>query len=131
MDWLTHEIGLRIKQVCKGLDIPVGDLSRLAQTIPSLAIDLQGLAFDVRGQDYIFLDHKAPAREKNWVLAHELGHILLGHLRADPAERNESPCGEVVYRELLADVFSTVLIALCAYGALDNNTEGKENKNGH
>lgn len=64
MDWLTHEIGLRIKQVCKGLDIPVGDLSRLAQTIPSLAIDLQGLAFDVRGQDYIFLDHKAPAREK-------------------------------------------------------------------
>lgn len=98
---------------------------------PVLQLICRGLPLTFVAKIISFWITKRLPGKKNWVLAHELGHILLGHLRADPAERNESPCGEVVYRELLADVFSTVLIALCAYGALDNNTEGKENKNGH
>lgn len=131
MDRTDHEIGLRIKQMYKRLGIPVGDLNRLAEIAPQLVIDPAGLSFGIRGQDYVFLDFNASARKKNLVLAHEMGHVLLGHLLTDHLARDESPCGEVIYRELLADVFSAVLMALCAYGALDNNTEGKENKNGH
>ena len=52
-----------------------------------------------------------------------MGHVLLGHLLADHLVRDESPCGEVIYRELLADVFSAVLMALCAYDAAGNDKE--------
>lgn len=125
MDRTDHEIGLRIKQICKRLGIPVGDLNRLAEIAPQLVIDPAGLSFGIRGRDYVFLDFNASARKKNLVLAHEMGHVLLGHLLTDHLARDESPCGEVIYRELLADVFSAVLMALCAYGAAGNDKEEK------
>lgn len=81
------------------------------------------MAFVVKTM-YFWISTPLPEK-KNLVLAHEMGHVLLGHLLTDHLARDESPCGEVIYRELLADVFSAVLMALCAYGAAGNDKEEK------
>lgn len=78
MDRTDHEIGLRIKQMCKRLGIPVGDLNRLAEIAPQLVIDPDGLSFGIRGQDYVFLDFNASARKKTWYLRMKWGMSCLG-----------------------------------------------------
>lgn len=78
MDRTDHEIGLRLKQICKRLGIPVGDLNRLAEIAPQLVIDPAGLSFGIRGRDYVFLDFNASARKKTWYLRMKWGTSCLG-----------------------------------------------------
>lgn len=79
MDRTDHEIGLRLKQICKRLGIPVGDLNRLAEIAPQLVVDPAGLSFGIRGRDYVFLDFNASARKKKtWYLRMKWGMSCLG-----------------------------------------------------
>ena len=60
--------------------------------------ELEGLTVRHRGKYYILYNEKAIARRRNWTVAHELGHILLGH------------DGESARDEREADAFAAALL---------------------
>lgn len=61
-----------------------------------------GFAVRRKGRYYIFVDPTADKYEARYIAAHELGHVLLGHLRGP-----ELPA----HAELEANVFAAVLTA--------------------
>lgn len=75
---------------CEATGIPRGELDRLGE--------LEGLTVRHRGKYYILYNEKAIARRRNWTVAHELGHILLGH------------DGESAHDEREADSFAAALL---------------------
>ena len=71
-------------------------------------------AFNRDGQLAIFYDRDAGAVEQEYLVAHELGHILLGHFSPDRSDK---------YNELEAIAFATVMTALDLFSKM--NREAK------
>ena len=68
-----------------------------------------GYTMSANGKLAIMYDGEAEPWEKNYIIAHELGHILLGHLRNPKAEHNE----------LEANTFAAVLTALTLFREME------------
>lgn len=77
-----------------------------------------GLALRLGEEDVIFYDDEAGAWEKQLICAHELGHVLFGHLRQG---RYKKQRGE--YQEQEARIFSAVITALMLYDAYRQGLE--------
>lgn len=41
----------------------------------------KGMVVNLFGKPHIFVDRKLPIPEKRYIIAHELGHLLLGHMK--------------------------------------------------
>ena len=70
-----------------------------------------GVATISDDKPYILCDDSRPREEVRYIIAHELGHILLGHL----SFRKESG-GYAPYMETEANIFAAVLLAHDLYG---------------
>lgn len=69
----------------------------------------QGCAMSVNGKPVIMYDGEAGEWEQRFIVAHELGHVLFGHLRNPKAEHNE----------LEANTFAAVLTALTLFREME------------
>lgn len=67
-----------------------------------------GIAAKSGGEYVVCVDGNAPPHKKEFIAAHELAHILLGHLDGDMDERQR----ERAERE--AELFAVVLMAMNA-----------------
>ncbi len=75
-----------------------------------------GLSFMRDGKPVIVFDDTRAKFEQRYTVAHEPGHILLGHL----SHRNQALTTNLDWCETEANIFAAVLIAndiLCKYGA--------------
>lgn len=72
------------------------------------------IAFNRGGQLAIFYDCDAEAVEREYLVAHELGHILLGHFRPDRSDK---------YNELEAIAFATTITALDLFSKMNKEAE--------
>lgn len=69
----------------------------------------QGCAMLVNGKPVIMYDEEVGEWEQRFIVAHELGHVLFGHLRNPKAEHNE----------LEANTFAAVLTALTLFEEME------------
>lgn len=105
VDYITHE--LRIKQI-RNCDLQKPLLSR----------NQNGLAVLSKGKFYIIYNEKDDLQERRFTVAHEIGHILLGHLFNTSILSQEKEI-----REQEADIFATFLLApVCVIQALKLQT---------
>ena len=104
-------------KVCKDYGIRVCSFQSMADQLEKIGLDLQkssGYAFIRNDQPVILFDKNRPIEEVRFTIAHELGHILLGHL----SYRNQNEGIPKCY-EQEADAFAAALIAndiICRYG---------------
>lgn len=85
---------------------------------PLLSPNQNGLAVLSKGKFYIIYNEKDNLQERRFTAAHEIGHILLGHLFSNPISQQEKEI-----REQEADIFATFLLApVCVIQALKLQT---------
>lgn len=61
----------------------------------------------------IFYDEKKPDIYKGFVIAHELGHVMAGHIGPNSnMEYFNQDSGKIPYCELIADVFACVMVGM-------------------
>lgn len=86
------------------------------EDIDSILRNGGGISFTINGgHPVIVYDNDRSDSEISYIVAHELGHILLGHLGLRHDFENKMPD----YAEAEANIFAAVLIAndiLCRYG---------------
>ncbi len=81
----------------------------------TLKLTAGGAAVLVNNKDkYIFIDQNKPRRYQRYVEAHELGHILLGHLDVKPDKKHDE------LHETEASIFAAVFTAMEIYDRYRN-----------
>ena len=105
VDYITNELWIKQIKNC--------DLQK-----PLLHLNQNGLAVLSKGKFYIIYNEKDNLQERRFTVAHEIGHILLGHLFSNPTSQQEKKI-----REQEADIFATFLLApVCVIQALKLQT---------
>lgn len=105
VDYITNELWIKQIRNC--------DLQK-----PLLHFNQNGLAILSKGKFYIIYNEKDNLQERRFTVAHEIGHILLGHLFSNPTSQQEKEL-----REQEADIFATLLLApVCIIQALKLKT---------
>lgn len=103
-------------KVCKDYSIHVDTLAQVeALNDFKFPEGSTGFAVVKDGKSVIFYDDTLPTYEQRYVVAHELGHILLGHL----SHRNQALTTNPDWCETEANIFAAVLMAndiICQYG---------------
>lgn len=91
----------------------------VVESMPEFCRKAAGFCYNIEGRSYIFVDESRRKDRVQEVKAHEMGHVLLGHL--DPNENLES---EATEKE--ADIFGVVMYALSLYDEyLQRNRSGE------
>lgn len=94
------------------------DQPKIQEIFPNMC-QYAGFCYCLDGKPYIFVDEARGQNKVQSVKAHEMGHVLLGHL--DPNENLES---EATEKE--ADIFGVVMYALSLYDEyLQRNRSGE------
>ncbi len=98
---------MSLLEICRDYDIPVlSGSSAVWEQFGSSPLN-PGMAVVLEGKPYIICKSGLPKELLRYTIAHELGHILLGHLTF--REKNgEYP----MYMETEANIFAAVMIAL-------------------
>ena len=105
VDYITNELWIKQIRNC--------DLQK-----PLLHLNQNGLAVLSKSKFYIIYNEKDNLQERRFTVAHEIGHILLGHLFSNPISQQEKEI-----REQEADIFATFLLApVCVIQALKLQT---------
>lgn len=119
-DLQINNLPIKISDICRQLGVPVrsyGDAAAIIkkyQLEPNVQFD--GFTAMVDGQPFIFFDETKPPARLRFTLAHELGHILLGHLPEGKAGivvsgPNREPAPDDNPIEQAANVFASRLLA--------------------
>ncbi len=97
---------MSLTKICKDYGIPVFSCPPEKRELFGISSTGTGCAVVLNGKPYILCDDSRPREELRYTIAHELGHILLGHLtfRADSGEYPP-------YMETEANIFAAVLLA--------------------
>lgn len=97
----VDELPVRVSPICRALGISVKMMN---------TGERDGYCAMIRGQPYAIISERNAIHRQRFTLAHELGHIVLGHVGAFPIPRS----GEIVYDdpdEQAANVFASRLLA--------------------
>ena len=100
---------MSLLKVCKDLGIPVLSCSPEGWDmfgLPLAASIYNGSTILIEGKPYILCGNSCSREETRYIIAHELGHILLGHLSFREKSGNYAP-----YMETEANIFAAVLLA--------------------
>jgi Zn-dependent peptidase ImmA (M78 family) len=93
-----------VVKICRNLGIVVKFNDELSDKINS------GQCTIIDGQPFIFIAPDCPPQRRRFTIAHELGHILLGHVgQSDLINREPSPMDSPI--EQAANVFASRLLA--------------------
>ena len=83
-----------------------GELSKYMKNPEKPEELITGSVLQIPGENHILYDPAASKSEKMYIIAHELGHIMFGHLRTQAAGENA---------EIEASIFAAVFTALNLY----------------
>lgn len=106
LDFKPHSLPIKIKALAKAAGIKVVRNSYVNELRPGE----QGASIFTRGQWYIIYDDSLSSEDSRVILAHELGHILLGH-EYKYAERRFDQKGKKLKSEQEADMFAIRILA--------------------
>lgn len=96
------ELPIRISHICKNLGIEI--------KIYDSQEENDGYSFILQGKPFIFVNQNIPKDQQRFACAHELGHILLGHVgKHKLVNREPSPYDNAVEQQ--ANSFATRLLA--------------------
>ena len=85
LDQNIVELPVRVSEICKNMEIAVRSYRAGAETLQLLNLTertktADGFAVMLRDRPLIFYNEKCNSQRNRFTIAHELGHILLGHL---------------------------------------------------
>lgn len=105
--------GINFSKICKDYGISVYSYQSNPGLVAELNLDtrVSGYAVTIGDKPAIIFDENRPKEEQLFTIAHELAHILLGHLSYRIKNKE---CHEFHERE--ADTFATVLAAYAILG---------------
>lgn len=110
----VRELPVKVGVLCKQMGIQVG--------YGDLPGGEDGISLIVRGQPRIIIARNRPAARQRFTVAHELGHILLGHVGKYQLVNREPSRGDSSI-EQAANVFAARILApACVLWALDIRT---------
>lgn len=122
----TSKLPVRISDGIKQMGIALAPYSRAGAFLDEiglahLTIKTSGLSVRAHGKYYIFYRGDMVPGRIRFTVAHELGHIVLGHLCQQPfTTRNQEPQKGDTPIEQAANVFASRLLApACVLHALD------------
>ncbi len=105
-DILLHEgvkeLPIKVSELCENLGISVKSYRSTDYN--------HGFCNIIDGRPYIFIDSNAGRAAKRFTAAHELGHIMLGHVGEFMSLRRDVPKGHIDH-ERAADLFALRLLA--------------------
>lgn len=132
LDTGTRELPVKVSRVCGAYGVTLRSYQAGAPLIRALGLEAQCGAsdgFSVRsgGHCYVFYNMEQPPGRVRFTIAHELGHILLGHLGdGEHTVYNREPSPEDAPEEHTANVFASRLLApACVLHALGAVTPGQ------
>ncbi len=117
MSKLTYPTRVDLNQICKDYGIRTRSFAQIEATNDfRFSEGSSGFVYMKKGVPIIFWDDTRSKTEQRYVLAHELGHLFLGHL----THRNQYLKKESQWCEIEANIFAAVLLAndlIGRYGA--------------
>lgn len=125
LDTGTRELPVKVSRICGAYGVTLRSCQAGAPLIRALGLETQcgsSDGFTVRsgGRCYVFYNAEQQPGRVRFTIAHELGHILLGHLGdGDHTVYNREPSPEDAPEEHTANVFASRLLApACVLHAL-------------
>lgn len=113
----VRELPVSLNAICKHLGVRVFSYADAAQMIQKhgltqIVAQTDGLSFYSKGTPIILFDQTLPLSRNRFTIGHELGHIVLGHVRPGQATlRNREPAPGDDPFETAANQFSVRLLA--------------------
>ena len=121
----TRELPVKVSRICRGYGVTLRSYQVGAPLIRELGLEAQcdiSDGFTVRSGDrcYVFYNMEQPPGRVRFTIAHELGHVLLGHLGdGEHTVYNRESSSEDAPEEHTANVFASRLLApACVLHAL-------------
>ena len=121
----TRELPVKVSRICRGYGVTLRSYQVGAPLIRELGLEAQcdiSDGFTVRSGDrcYVFYNMEQPPGRVRFTIAHELGHVLLGHLGdGEHTVYNRESSSEDAPEEHMANVFASRLLApACVLHAL-------------
>ena len=111
----TLAVPMDVRRIAEHYGYPIQFYSRARRQIETLHIEemterYPGVCVRAGTQYYIFISDELNADQERFTIAHELGHIALGHILPHPAQR-ERTAEEKEEQERQADLFALLLLA--------------------
>ena len=126
LDTGTNALPVKVSRICGAYGVTLRSYAVGAPLIRALGLESQCGAsdgFTVRGggRCYVFYNMEQPPGRVRFTIAHELGHVLLGHLGdGEHTVYNREPSPEDAPAEHTANVFASRLLApACVLHALE------------
>ena len=120
----TRELPVKVSRICRGYGVTLRSY-QVGALIRELGLEAQcdiSDGFTVRSGDrcYVFYNMEQPPGRVRFTIAHELGHVLLGHLGdGEHTVYNRESSSENAPEEHTANVFASRLLApACVLHAL-------------
>lgn len=121
----TRELPVKVSRICRGYGVTLRSYQVGAPLIRELGLEAQcdiSDGFTVRSGNrcYVFYNMEQPPGRVRFTIAHELGHVLLGHLGdGELTVYNRESSSEDAPEEHTANVFASRLLApACVLHAL-------------
>ena len=120
----TRELPVKVSRICRGYGVTLRSYQVGAPLIRELGLEAQcdiSDGFTVRSGDrcYVFYNMEQPPGRVRFTIAHELGHVLLGHLGDGEHTVYNQDASEDASEEHTANVFASRLLApACVLHAL-------------
>lgn len=121
----TRELPVKVSRICRRYGVTLRSYQVGAPLIRELGLEAQcdiSDGFTVRSGDrcYVFYNMEQPPGRVRFTIAHELGHVLLGHLGdGEHTVYNRESSSEDALEEHTANVFASRLLApACVLHAL-------------
>lgn len=128
IDCNVIKLPIKITDILQSLNIEIhkynDNESFISQNnLKELSLTTDGFCLLLHSQPHIFYNGTKSVERMRFTLAHELGHILLGHISDKPTNRNIEPIDGDNYIEQEANIMaSRILAPACVLWGLDVQT---------
>lgn len=121
----TNDLPVKVSRICGAYGVTLRSYEAGAPMIRAMDLEAQcgvsdGFTVRIGERSYVFYNAEQPPGRVRFTIAHELGHILLGHLSdGEHTVYNREPSPEDAPEEHTANVFASRLLApACVLHAL-------------
>lgn len=117
IDCGVSELPVRPSAICKHYGLVLSDYQNGVDSIELLGLSeltkkTDGFCTVTKNHTYIFFDSALPSGRQRFTVAHEIGHLILGHVRPGMATvENREPTGSERAEERQANQFAARLLA--------------------
>ena len=117
IDCHVSQLPVRLTPICQHYGWTLATYAEAQQALEeldltSLAASTDGFCLHLSGRYYIFFDDHTPRGRQRFTVAHEIGHIMLGHVGAGECTTiNRDPKPTDAPEEVQANQFATRILA--------------------